>query len=150
MGNVHLMKLNKCEYIEEELDDPRRFIYPDGLDAQRQTMHTVIGSHLLPFVHILCDYFDKEISVNECKLIIRKCIGRCIDKVLQIKQMQLQCSKEYAMYMQELEQLRKYLLNDPKETKNLFSMRLQNTMKEIYTKTGDNPLKLKLNQQSKL
>merc|ERR1712228_303382 len=139
--NAILMRLNKYEWIEKELSNPRKFIFLDGLDAQRQTMHTVICSHLLPFIHILCDEYKEEITLNECKLIIRNCIERCIQNVLRIKQTELN-SKEYEIYCNEMKQLKQYLLNDPRETKNLFSMRLKETMKEIYTKSGKNPLKV--------
>ena len=139
--NGILMKVNKFQFIEEQLSNPRKFVYLDGLDAQRQTMHTVICSHLLPFIHILCDEYKEEIRLNECKLIIRNCIECCIQNVLVTKQKELQ-KTEYQIYCREMKQFKQYLLNEAKETKNLFAMRLKETMKEIYTKTASNPLSL--------
>jgi len=139
--NAILMRLNKYEFIQKQLSNPRKFIYLDGIDAQRQAMHTVICSHLLPFIYILCGEFGTEITLNECKKIIRNCIECCIQNVLCAKEHELD-KREYGMYWKEMMQLKQYLLSDPKETKNLFSMRLKETMQEIYTKTTTNPLRI--------
>ncbi|MEM7509857.1 MAG: IucA/IucC family protein [Bacteroidota bacterium] len=137
-GGVEIYEpiLNMNGYsIREELHPVHKHLFSEGETPEQQILHTTFHYHLWPMAFIFSEEFGLE--VGELMKMMRKMVERTIHHYVNTPPSGIQPA-HIPNYRQELERIRKVLLEEDVQVRSLLRMGLADVQKNIYT-SGENP-----------